>query len=84
MNITHNCSKITLAASFCWLMLLVASAPAAVVVWNAASPADIGTAANWTGGVLPSAAAPDLAQWNNTPSGPLSLTYTDGLDHTYP
>ena len=77
MNITHNCSKITLAASFCWLMLLVASAPAAVVVWNAASPADIGTAANWTGGVLPSAATPDVAQWNNTPSGPLSLTYTN-------
>ena len=57
------------------LLIFVPSSHAATIVWNAASGSDLGTAANWTGGVLPSAATPDTAQWNNTPSGALSLTY---------
>lgn len=35
------------------------------------------TAANWSGDVVPTGAAPgDTAQWNGTVAGPLSLTYT--------
>ncbi|MEK7951433.1 beta strand repeat-containing protein [Luteolibacter soli] len=55
---------------------------AATVIWDggpATTGTDIGTAENWTGDVLPSAATPDTAQWNGTPAGPLSLVYSNAL-----
>ncbi|RYD22012.1 MAG: hypothetical protein EOP88_09390, partial [Verrucomicrobiaceae bacterium] len=53
---------------------------ALTVVWDggaAGTATDIGTAANWVGDVLPSIVTPDVAEWNGTPSGALSLVYSN-------
>ena len=76
MKTTTRPKNTFLAAGLCCLALVLSlPASAAVITWNAATGSDIGVAANWTGGVLPNAATPDTAQWNNTPSGALSLAY---------
>jgi autotransporter-associated beta strand protein len=61
-----------------------AAAPAlaatATVTWDggpSATGTDLGVAANWSSDVLPSPAGPDIAQWNGTVAGALSLVYSD-------
>jgi autotransporter-associated beta strand protein len=57
-----------------------AFAATATLSWDggpAATGTDIGVAANWTTDVLPSPAGPDIAQWNGTVAGALSLVYSD-------
>ncbi|RYD46414.1 MAG: hypothetical protein EOP85_07475, partial [Verrucomicrobiaceae bacterium] len=55
-------------------------AGAATIVWDggtAGTGNDFGTASNWVGDVLPSVTVPDVAEWNGTPAGPLSLIYSN-------
>ena len=74
-TITHRLISTIAAGLGCAAFLLAGTAPAAVITWSGTSGGDIGWPTNWTGGVLPSAATPDTAQWNNTPTGALSLAF---------
>src|SRR3954470_19909500 len=56
------------------------SVGAAIIAWDGGldgTGTDLGTAANWTGDVLPSVSGGDTAQWNGTAPGNLSLVYSD-------
>ena len=46
---------------------------------DAVNPANIGLKTNWSGNTLPSVSAGDIAQWDGTASGNLSLIYSTGL-----
>lgn len=66
------------------VMTVTAGVPAfaatSTILWDGgptATGTDLGGAANWSGDVLPSVANPDIAQWNGTVAGPLSLVYSD-------
>lgn len=73
-------------SSFIASLVITATAAAPVLAatatlsWDggpSATGTDIGVAANWSTDVLPSPAGPDIAQWNGTVAGPLSLVYSD-------
>ena len=52
---------------------------AATVTWDGGpggTGTDLGTAANWSTDALPVANLGDVMEWNNTVTGPLTLTYT--------
>lgn len=66
-------------SSFIASLMVASPAFAATVIWDG-GPAGTGTdlgAVNWAGDVLPNVATPDTAQWNGSPAGALSLSYTD-------
>lgn len=64
------------------LLTSVAAYGGTTITWTGAdvnSPVELGDATNWSGNVLPSTINGDVAQWDGSVSGALSLTYTTGL-----
>ncbi|RYD44203.1 MAG: hypothetical protein EOP83_31385, partial [Verrucomicrobiaceae bacterium] len=67
---------------FSLVVAFATNSHAATITWDggpAATGVDIGTGENWAGDVLPSVATPDTAQWNGSPTGALSLVYSNAV-----
>ena len=60
-----------------WAGAISPSVMAATFIWDGgAGNANMDTAANWNPDTVPNGANSDVAQWNGTVAGNLSLTYT--------
>lgn len=81
-SLKKNCRVAFPAAAMAAVVTFAASpfAGALTVIWDGGvggTAVDLGTAANWTGDTLPSVVTPDIAEWNGTVAGPLSLIHSN-------
>ncbi|MEO5712271.1 MAG: autotransporter-associated beta strand repeat-containing protein [Luteolibacter sp.] len=69
----------TTAAASIVICMVPSGLHAATAIWDGGGvgATDLGTAANWNPDVVPNAANGDIAQWNGSVAGPLSLVYSN-------